>query len=84
MSDQFPTSKNTPIMTAPAVLEWLSGEIEDVETVRASRTNPLERAVYAEIAKHLADMYKRFAETTMRAMDGDTTAGRRPPRKDKP
>lgn len=76
MSDQFPVSKNTPMMTAPAVLEWLSGEIEDVETVRKSRTNVLERAVYAEISRHLADMHRRFAETTMRAMDGDTTAGR--------
>lgn len=77
MSDQFPASSNTPMMTAPAILEWLAGEIEDVNKVKATRKSPLERRVYGIIAEHLEGMSARFAETTMRAMDGDETAGRR-------
>ena len=76
MSDQFPVSSKTPMMTAPAILEWLAGEIEDVNKVKATRSSPLERGVYAAIASHLEDMSRRFAETVMRGMDGDETAAR--------
>jgi len=77
MSDQFPVSKDTPMMTAPAILEWLEGEIEDVNKMKELYANPIKRGVFAAIAAHLENMRDRFAETTMRAMDGDTTAGRR-------
>ena len=80
MSDQFPVSSKTPMMTAPAILEWLEGEIEDLNMVKATRKSPLERGVYAAIASHLEDMSRRFAETTLRGMDGDETAARRVPR----
>lgn len=80
MSDQFPVSSKTPVMTAPAILEWLSGEIEDVNAMKETRTNIIERAVFASIADYLEGMSKRFAETTMRGMDGDTTAARRAPK----
>jgi hypothetical protein len=83
MSDQFPATKNTVMMTAPAILEWLEGEIEDVNKVKATRTNALERGVYAAIAGHLQNMSDRFAATAMRGLDGDTTAARPIPR-DKP
>jgi hypothetical protein len=77
MSDQFPVSKDTPMMTAPAILEWLEGEIEDVNKMKELYTSPIKRGVFAAIAAHIENMRDRFAETTMRAMDGDETAGRR-------
>lgn len=77
---QFPTSSKTPVMTAPAILEWLAGEIEDVHAMKETRKRPVERAVFAAIASHLEDMSTRFAETIMRGMDGDETAARRAPR----
>lgn len=80
MSYQFPDSRKTPVMTAPAILEWLEGEIEDVNKMKEMRHDPIERGVFAAIASHLEDMSQRFAETTMRGMDGDTTAARRNPK----
>ena len=67
-------------MTAPAILEWLAGEIDDVNAMKDSRTNILERGVFAAIASHLEDMSTRFADTIMRGMDGDETAARRAPK----
>lgn len=80
MSDQFPVSKDTPMMTAPAILEWLEGEIEDVNKMKELYTSPIKRGVFAAIASHLEDMSKRFAETSMRGLDGDETAARPIPR----
>ena len=80
MSDQFPVSNKTPMMTAPAILEWLAGEVEDINKVKVTRTSHLERAVYAAIASHIEGMSARFAETTMRGLDGDTTAARTMPK----
>lgn len=77
MSDQFPVSKDTPMMTAPAILEWLEGEIEDVHKMKELYISPIKRGVFAAIASHIENMRDRFAETTMRAMAGDETAGRR-------
>ena len=79
MSDQFPATKNTVMMTAPAILEWLEGEIEDVNAMKETRTNPIERGVFAAIANHLQGMSDRFAATAMRGLDGDTSAARREP-----
>lgn len=77
MSDQFPVSSKTPMMTAPAILEWLAGEIEDVNAMKAFYKSPIKQGVFAAIAAHLEDMSARFAETTMRGMEGDETAARR-------
>ena len=77
MSDQFPATKNTVMMTAPAVLEWLEGEIEDAKTMKNMFTDPVKRGVFAAIVDHLQDMSDRFAATAMRGLDGDTTAARR-------
>ncbi len=79
MSDQFPATKNTVVMTAPAILEWLEGEIEDVNAMKATRKNAIERGVFTAIASHLQDMSDRFAATAMRGLDGDTGAARRNP-----
>ena len=76
MSDQFPTTSKTVMMTAPAILEWLEGEVEDVNKMKAATRVPIERGIFAAIANHLEDMAKRFAETSMRGLDGDTTAAR--------
>jgi hypothetical protein len=80
MSDQFPATKNTVVMTAPAILEWIEGEIEDVNAMKNTRTNYVERAVLAAIASHLQDMSDRFAANAMRGLDGDETAARRRPK----
>jgi hypothetical protein len=79
MSDQFPASSKTPVMTAPAILEWLEGEIEDVNKVKETLKSAVARGVYAAIASHLEDMSTRFAATVMRGLDGDTTAARTKP-----
>jgi hypothetical protein len=76
MSDQFPATNKTVMMTAPAILEWLEGEIEDVNKMKETRRSPIERGVFTAIADYLEDMAKRFAETSMRGLDGDTTAAR--------
>ncbi|MEV7472252.1 hypothetical protein AB0N33_00880 [Pseudarthrobacter oxydans] len=83
MSDQFPATSKTVMMTAPAILEWLEGEIEDVNKMKKMYTNPVQRGVFAAIAGHIEDMAARFAETSMRGLDGDTTAARPIP-KDQP
>ena len=80
MSDQFPATSKTVMMTAPAILEWLEGEIEDVNKMKELCTSPIKRGVFAAIASHLEDMSKRFAETSMRGLDGDETAARPIPR----
>lgn len=77
MTDMFPATANTPVMTAPAILEWLSGEIDDVTADMERTKNPIQRGICAAIRGHLQGMSDRFAATTMRAMDGDTSAGRR-------
>ena len=76
MSDQFPATKNTVMMTAPAILEWLEGEIEDVNKMKEMYTSPIKRGVFAAIAAHIQDMSDRFAATAMRGLDGDETAAR--------
>lgn len=83
MSDQFPATSKTVVMTAPAILEWLEGEIEDVNKMKETRKNPIERGMFTAIASYLEDMTKRFAETSMRGLDGDETAARAIP-KDRP
>ena len=80
MSDQFPATDKAVMMTAPAILEWLAGEIEDVEKMKEARNSPIERGVFAAIASHLEDMSNRFAMAAMRGLDGDTTAARPAPR----
>ena len=82
MTDQFPATSKTVVMTAPAILEWLEGEIEDVNKMKETRRNPIERGVFTAIADYLEDMSKRFAETSMRGLDGDETAARRAPRRE--
>lgn len=77
MSDMFPVSPRTPVMPAPAILEWLAGEIDDVTATLEKSDDPITRGIYAAVRGHLEDMSARFAATTMRAMDGDTSAGRR-------
>jgi len=62
------------MMTAPAILEWLEGEIEDVNKMKELYTNPIKRGVFAAIAAHIQDMSDRFAATAMRGLDGDETA----------
>ena len=79
MSDQFPASKNTVMMTAPAILEWLEGEIEDVNKMKTATTMPIQRGIFAAIASHLQDMSDRFAATAMRGLDGDTIAASKKP-----
>lgn len=81
VSDQFPASEKTVVMTAPAILEWLEGEIEDVNAMKATRSDPIERAVFGSIARHLEGMATRFAEIVMRGLDGDETAARSAPKK---
>lgn len=76
MSDQFPATRKTVVMTAPAILEWLAGEIEDVNAMKETRMNIIERGLFEAIATHLQDMSDRFAENAMRGLDGDTIAAR--------
>ena len=81
MSDyQFPANKKTVMMTSAAILEWLEGEIEDVNKMKAATTTPIQRGIFAVIASHLQDMSDRFAATAMRGLDGDETAARPIPR----
>lgn len=81
MSDQFPASEKSVVMTASAILEWLEGEIEDVNAMKETRSDPIERAVFATIEGHLEDMASRFAATVMRGLDGDESAARSAPKK---
>lgn len=64
-------------MTVPEILEWLSGEIDDVNAIRETVTDPAKRDILAGVAVYIQDMSDRLGATAMRAMDGDTTAGRR-------
>ena len=76
MSDQFPATKQTVMMTAPAILEWLEGEIEDVNKIKDQQKSVVKKAVMAAIATYLEGMSERFAATAMRGLDGDEIAAR--------
>lgn len=80
MTDQFPATRKTVVMTAPAILEWLEGEAEDVRNMKTQHKDGLQHLVLEGMAIHLEGMAARFAETTMRGLDGDTTAARPNPK----
>lgn len=79
--DQFPATNKTVMMTAPAVLEWLEGEIEDVQVWETLTDDPEQLYVLSGVILYLEGMATRFAETIMRGMDGDETVARAAPKK---
>jgi hypothetical protein len=77
MSDQFPTSKNTPTMTVPGIIEWLAGEVEDLKAKHATETHRNVRNVIEGQWLYVEVLIAKLTDTAMRALDGDETAGRR-------
>lgn len=77
MSDQFPATRNTPTMTVPAILEWLSGEVEDLKAKHKTLAHPDLRNITKGQWLYVEVLIAKLTDTSMRALDGDETAGRR-------
>ena len=77
MSDQFPATKNTPTMTVPAIIEWLSGEVEDLKAKHEAEAHPDLRNMIEGQWLYIEVLIAKLTETAMRALDGDETAGSR-------
>jgi hypothetical protein len=77
MSDQFPATKSTPTMTVPGILEWLSGEVEDLKAKHKALAHPDLRNMTKAQWLYVEVLMAKLTDTSMRALDGDETAGSR-------
>jgi hypothetical protein len=77
MSDQFPATKNTPVMTVPGIIEWLSGEVDDLKAEHETETHPDLRNIIQGQWLYVEVLIAKLTATSMRALDGDETAGSR-------
>lgn len=77
MSDQFPVAKNTPMLTVAGVIEWLSGEVEDLQAAHVIEQDAELKNIIKGQWLYVELLIAKVSETAMRALDGDETAGRR-------
>lgn len=77
MSDQFPATQDTPMMTVPGIIEWLSGEVEDLKAKHAAEPEQILRDMIQAQWLHVDVLIAKLTATTMSALDGNESAGRR-------
>lgn len=77
MNDQFPATKNTPTMTVPGIIEWLSGEVEDLKIKHQAEAHPVLKNVIKGQWLYVEVLIAKLTDTALRALDGDETAGGR-------
>src|SRR5690625_1717147 len=75
-STQYPESANTPVMTVAAVLEWLEGEKEDIESDRKKIKNKYPKQLAKKIDDQLGasittieTLIEKLTKSTFEQMD---------------